>query len=118
MENKSQKDQMSSNSVGGNLTGHKRGWFGIWGLLAVLNVILAGTCVYWIITIGIWKALESDEFAYLAIATMLLLVCISARLTKRMFSEGFVIDRRNYIDMSRAQWLKRRGSSGTDDADR
>lgn len=84
-------------------------------MLVVLFVVLLGACVYWIATMGLSKAFESDRFAYLGIVTILVGICISARMTLQMLRDGFVIDKRNYIDMSRAQWFKRRGSSGTDE---
>ena len=93
-------------------------WNGLWRILAALDVALAGACIWWIYADGFFEALQSSRFAYLGIAAILLFIFISAGGTKRILSDGITIDRRNYIDMSRGQWLKRRGTPDRKDSDK
>jgi hypothetical protein len=89
---------------------HDRGWRGVWGLLLQLFVCLLGACGYWVITTGVSQAFaDGGAFPLFALITILIGLCIVARITARQFRSGIVIDRRNYIDLSRAQWFKRRG---------
>ncbi|MEW6769397.1 MAG: hypothetical protein AB1342_15345 [Pseudomonadota bacterium] len=93
-------------------------WNGLWRMLVALDAVLAGACVWWIYAYGFSEALQSSRFAYFGIAAILLFIVISARGTKRILRDGIAIDRRNYIDMSRGQWLKRRGMPDTKDSDK
>ncbi|MBN8981196.1 MAG: hypothetical protein J0I29_07970 [Rhizobiales bacterium] len=93
-------------------------WNGLWRTLVALDAVLAGACVWWIYAYGLSEALQSSSFAYLGIAAISFFIVISVRGTKRILRDGVAIDRRNYIDMSRGQWLKRRGMPDTKDSDK
>ena len=111
MEEQSRPDQTSIGPTDENLASRGINWFGVWGLVALFNAILAGIWIRWLVTAGS-QAFEDGGFALLGFATIVVFLFISGRMTKQMFNEGFVIDKRNYIDMSRGQWFKKRGSSG------
>src|ERR1044072_3711915 len=84
------------NETGANATSPDRGWL--------------GACGYWIMTAGAAQAFsDGGAFPLLALITGLVGMCIAVRVTVRQFRSGFVIDRRNYVDLSRSQWFKRRG---------
>lgn len=87
----------------------QKNWSAGWHLLIALDIVLAVACVCWMIVAGIGKAFESNTFAYLGIATILLIMLISGRTTVQLFNNGFVIDKRNYMYMSRTIWFRKRG---------
>jgi hypothetical protein len=79
----------------------------MWELLLLIYFLLLLGCGIWLIT---WGAPGS----ILAVYGTTLVVSI-AGLFARKHIFGIAIDRRNYIDLSRAQWLGRRGRSRTQD---
>ena len=109
METLPQQDETGAD---GSATRPDRGWRGAWGLLLLLFFCLLGACGYWIMTAGAAQVFsDGGAFPLLALITSLVGMCIAVRVTVRQFRSGFVIDRRNYIDLSRSQWFKRRGES-------
>jgi hypothetical protein len=79
----------------------------MWELLLLIYFLLLLGCGIWLIT---WGAPGS----ILAVYGTTLVVSI-AGLFARKHIFGIAIDRRNYIDLSRAQWLGRRGRCRTQD---
>jgi hypothetical protein len=56
-----------------------RGWFNIWGVLLLLFVGLLGMCGYWIMSLGLWGALDNNQFAYAAFFAAILGICLIGR---------------------------------------
>jgi hypothetical protein len=77
-------------------------WSGWWRLLILAFILLLVICGYWLFSTS-GNAIDDVAFQYLAIATILVDVCLGGRLTMRNFRRGIPIDRRTY-NLSRAGW--------------
>jgi hypothetical protein len=98
------EDQTGANQLG-EVSG--RSW--LWGLLLPIYFLLLLGCGIWLVTWG------GAAPAAIWVAYGAALVLSIAGLLARRHIFGTVIDRRNYIDMSRAQWFGRRGRSRAED---
>jgi hypothetical protein len=67
----------------------------LWGLVTRVFIFLLAACGFWIFMVGFSGASLDDSFAYLAIFTFLVGICLAWRRTIRLFSQGFAIESRN-----------------------
>lgn len=81
--------------------------FGVLGLFTVLLVILLAAGGLWIAVVGFRAAIESTGFQYLGLAAIIVGLGTATRVTARLLENGTIIDKRNVMDWSRSQRLKR-----------
>src|SRR5438445_10982555 len=77
-------------------------WSGGWRLLIMTFILLLGICGYRLYSTS-GNLVDDVTFQYLAIATILVGVCLGGRMTVRNFGRGTSIDRRTY-NLSRSNW--------------
>jgi hypothetical protein len=90
------------------------GWFNVWGLLLAVLIGLVCACIYWIVRLGFWGALDNAQFGYEAFfAAALGILLIGRWSVPDLLVNGPTIDPRNanlFRRLSRRWWF--RGSSG------
>src|ERR1700730_6525129 len=77
-----------------------------WGLLVPLFYLALLACGVWLIT---WHhdALDDGRVQIAVAVVVLVALGVAAALFAQQCKNGFVIDKRNYLDMTRFQWRKR-----------
>ena len=86
------------------------GWFNIWGVLLLVFVGLLCLCGYWIVSLGLWAALDKSEFGYAVFFAVFLAICLIGRWSiPYALLKGPTIDPRNadLLRMFRPGWFFR-----------
>jgi hypothetical protein len=87
------------------------GWFNAWGVLLAVFLGLLCACIYWIVRLGVWDALDNTQFKYEAFFAAFLGVCLIGRWSvPYLLLNASTIDRRNadLMNMPRSRWFFRR----------
>ena len=90
----------------GNQTDDGKSSSAMWGLLVPLFYLALLACGVWLITWH-YDALDDGRVQIAVAIVVLVALGVAAVLFVQQWKSGFVIDKRNYMDMTRFQWRKR-----------